>query len=41
VYAGRYQGQPVAIKTWHVTPAKVVKSLYEEAAVMFLSSPPF
>ncbi|MCE3238488.1 MAG: hypothetical protein K0R24_1469, partial [Gammaproteobacteria bacterium] len=41
VYAGRYQGQPVAIKTLHVTTAKVVKSLYEEAAVMFRLASPY
>jgi serine/threonine protein kinase len=41
VYAGHYQGQPVAIKTLHVTTAKVVKSLYEEAAVMFRLASPY
>jgi serine/threonine protein kinase len=41
VYAGRYQNQPVAIKTLHVTTAKVVKSLYEEAAVMFRLASPY
>jgi serine/threonine protein kinase len=41
VYAGSYQGQPVAIKTLHVTTAKVVKSLYEEAAVMFRLASPY
>ncbi len=41
VYAGHYQGQPVAIKTLHVTTAKVVKALYEEAAVMFRTASPY
>jgi serine/threonine protein kinase len=41
VYAGRYQGKPVAIKTLHVTTIKVVKSLYEEAAVMFRLASPY
>ena len=41
VYAGRYQNQPVAIKKLHVTTAKVVKSLYEEAAVMFRIGSPY
>ncbi len=41
VYSGQYQGQAVAIKTLHVTTAKVVKSLYEEAAVMFRLASPY
>ncbi len=41
VYAGHYRGQPVAIKTLHVTTPKVVKSLYEEAAVMFRTASPY
>ncbi len=41
VYAGRYQGKPVAIKTLHVTTASIVEALHKEAAMMFRIASPY